>query len=71
MLPILNQGNVDLLVCGHLHPDRYIYMEPTADVPFPTLVQGYNSALRIEIADGHIAVKVVGTDGTVFLEKTL
>ena len=71
MLPILNQGNVDLLVCGHLHPDRYIYMEPTADVPFPTLVQGYNSALRIEIADGHIAVKVVGADGTVFLEKTL
>ena len=69
MLPILNQANVDLLVCGHLHPETYIFTEPTEDVHFPTLVQGYNSALRIEIEGDNIALKVVDENGTVLFSK--
>lgn len=71
MLPILNKANVDLLVCGHLHPETYTFTEPTEGIQFPTLVQGYNSALRIEIEDGKISLKVVNEDGAVLLEKTL
>ena len=71
MLPILNRANVDLLVCGHLHPETYTFTEPSEDVRFPSLVQGYNSALRIEIEGGRITIKVVDEDGNVLLAKTL
>lgn len=71
MVPILNRGNVDLMVCGHQHPETYTYQEATPDVSFPTLVQGYKSALRIDIADGKITLKVVDENGTVLLQKTL
>lgn len=71
MLPILNRANVDLLVCGHLHPETYTFSERTDDISFPTLVQGYNSALRIEIADEKITLKVVDENGTTLLQKTL
>ena len=71
MLPILNKANVDLLVCGHLHPETYVFTEATTEVTFPTLVQGYNSALRMEIAEGRITLKVVDENGTVLLEKTI
>jgi UDP-2,3-diacylglucosamine pyrophosphatase LpxH len=71
MLPILNNANVDLLVCGHLHPETYTFAETTENVSFPTLVQGYNSALRIDIADGKITLKVVDENGMVLLQKTL
>ena len=63
--------NVDLLVCGHLHPDTYTFLEATEEATFPTLVQGYNSALRMDVADGKITLKVVDENGTVLLEKTL
>lgn len=71
MLPILNKANVDLLICGHLHPETYTFTEPTEGVQFPTLVQGYNSGLRVEIEEGKIILKVLDEDGTVLLEKTL
>jgi predicted phosphodiesterase len=71
MMPILNNANVDLLVCGHLHPETYTFAEATENVSFPSLVQGYNSALRIDIADGKITLKVVDENGMVLLQKTL
>ncbi len=71
MTPILNRANVDLLVCGHLHPDTYTFLDATEEATFPTLVQGYNSALRMEVAEGKITLKVVDENGTVLLEKTL
>ena len=71
MLPVLNKANVDLLVCGHLHPNTYTFTERTDNITFPTLVQGYNSALRIEIAEGKITLKVVDENGTTLLQKTL
>lgn len=71
MTPILNQANVDLLICGHLHPETYIFTERTENITFPTLVQGYNSALRMEIREGKITLKVINEDGNILLEKTL
>ena len=71
MLPILNHANVDLVVCGHLHPETYLFTEATENVSFPTLVQGYNSALRIEITEGKITLNVIDENGTSLLQKTL
>lgn len=71
MTPILNRANVDLVVCGHSHPETYTFLEATENASFPTLVQGYNSALRIEIAEGKITLKAVDENGTVLFEKTL
>lgn len=71
MTPIINRANVDLLVCGHLHPETYTFLEATENVLFPTLVQGYNSALRIDIAEGKITLNVIDENGTSLLQKTL
>ena len=71
MFPILNMAKVDLLVCGHLHPETYTFTEPTEGAQFPSIVQGYNSALRIDIKEGKVTLKVVDENGTVLLSKTL
>ena len=71
MTPILNKADVNLLVCGHLQPKTYTLLEPTADANFPTLVQGYNSALRLDIKDGKITLRVVDADGNILDTKEL
>ena len=71
MTPILNKADVNLLVCGHLQPKTYTLLEPTADANFPTLVQGYNSALRLDIKDGKITLRVVDADGNLLDTKEL
>ncbi len=71
MTPILNKANVDLLICGHLHPQTYTFTEASDDITFPTLVQGYNSALRIEIKEGKISLFVVDENGNTLMTKTL
>lgn len=61
MLPLLNQANIDLMVCGHLHPETYTMIPKGAQGnDFPCLIQGYNSALRIDIEGGEVKTKVVG-----------
>ncbi|MCR4920753.1 MAG: metallophosphoesterase [Bacteroidaceae bacterium] len=71
MTPILNGGNIDLLVCGHLHPETYVFQEPAEGVAFPTLVQGYNSALRIDVVDGKVALRIVDASGNTLFYKVL
>lgn len=71
MTPILNNADVDLLVCGHLQPQTYELQEPTEDAHFPTLVQGYNSALRMDIQNGKITLRVMDADGKMLLNKEL
>lgn len=66
MLPLLNQAGIDLLVCGHLHPDTYTMLpKGTKDNDFPCLIQGYNSAVRIDIVGGALKLKVVDENGRV------
>ncbi len=61
MLPVLNQGKVDLLVAGHRHPEGYTMIEKGSQGnEFPVLVQGYNFGARIDIVNGEITVKAAG-----------
>lgn len=69
-LPVLNRADVDLMVAGHTH--RVFYHDTnSAGNRFPILEQGWNSATRLELADGAIQVKVIDTKGNVLLQKTL
>lgn len=64
MLPVLNKGNVDLMVAGHRHPESYTLINKgSKGNEFPVLVQGYNFGARIDIVDGRISIETAG--GTV------
>ncbi|MGN1257054.1 MAG: metallophosphoesterase family protein, partial [Bacteroidaceae bacterium] len=64
MLPVLNKGNVDLLVAGHRHPEGYTLINKgSKGNEFPVLVQGYNFGARIDIVDEKISIVTAG--GTV------
>ena len=61
MLPVLNRGNVDLLVAGHRHPESHTMIaKGSRGNEFPVLVQGYNFGARVDIVDGNISVKTAG-----------
>ena len=61
MLPLLNQANIDLLVCGHRHPESYTMIaKGKRGNEFPVLIQGYNFGARLDIADGKITVTTAG-----------
>lgn len=66
MLPLLNKAGVDLVVCGHRHPETF-NMIPAGSRgnDFPCIIQGYNSALRIDIEGGELKLKVVDENGKV------
>lgn len=60
MLPLLNQANIDLVVCGHLHPETCTELPAgTKGNQFPCVIQGYNNALRIDITGGKLTYKAV------------
>lgn len=64
MLPLLNKADIDLVVCGHLHPETYTMIPAgTQGNAFPCLIQGYNSALRIDIENGELKLKIVDETG--------
>lgn len=72
MLPLLNKAGIDLLVAGHQHPETYTLLPVgTQDNTFPCLVQGCNSALRIDIQDGHISLRIVDREGKLLDTLTL
>lgn len=61
MLPVLNRGNVDLLVAGHRHPESHTMIaKGSRGNEFPVLVQGYNFGARVDIVDENISVKTAG-----------
>ena len=69
-LPVLNKGNVDLLVSGHTH--RYFFHEQNVDGNnFPVLEQGESSAVRLELHGGKVQFQVIGVDGKILMEKTI
>lgn len=72
--PLLRQAKIDLLVGGHLHPKQCIVMPENykgAGNNYPAIIQGCYSGMRIDIdAQGHMRVRVIGTDGKMQYEHT-
>lgn len=64
MLPILNKANVNLLVSGHSMPETYAMLPAgIKGNNFTTLIQGSNTATRLDITDGKLNVTLVDANG--------
>lgn len=60
-IPLLNNANVDIMLCGHLH--RYIRNEAKDDVKFPVIVNSNNTVLKAEAQNNKLSIKVLDQDG--------
>lgn len=69
-LPVLNEADVDLLVSGHTHQYEY-YPAGSKGVNFPVLVQGFSSAVRLDLKEGNIQCKVINQENEVLQELVL
>lgn len=60
-IPLLNNANVDIILCGHLH--RYIRNEAKDGVKFPVIVNSNNTVLKAEAQNNKLSIKVLDQDG--------
>ena len=60
-IPLLNNANVDIMLCGHLH--RYIRNEAKDGVKFPVIVNSNNTVLKAEAQNNKLSIKVLDQDG--------
>jgi predicted phosphodiesterase len=70
--PLLDRCDIDMLISGHYHPATYTYMDKNYDNKgnqFEEYNIGNHSAMRIDIADGNINLKIVSSKGLVLLDK--
>lgn len=67
-VPILNELGVDLMLCGHLHRNKY--EEPSNAIKFPVLVNSNNSVVSVETNGNQMNLVVLDTDGKVVTKKT-
>lgn len=74
ILPLLKQCDIDLLVSGHIHPSTFTYVGKdyqNKGNQFEEYNIGAHSAMRIDIADGNINLKIVSPRGVVLLDKVV
>ncbi|MCL1822555.1 MAG: metallophosphoesterase, partial [Prolixibacteraceae bacterium] len=62
-VPILNEANVDVMLCAHLH--RNLNINPNADVKFPVIVNAHKTVLRGIAKNNQLEMAVMETDGKV------
>ncbi len=67
-IPILNQANVDLMLCAHLH--EFVYTEPNANLKFPILTNSNETIVSAKADGGKLDIKVIGLDGKTTFQKT-
>ena len=67
-VPILNELGVDLMLCGHLHRNKY--EEPSAGIKFPVLVNSNNSVVSVETNGDQMNLEVFDLDGKVVTKKS-
>lgn len=67
-VPILNEIGVDLMLCGHLHRNKY--EEPSTLIHFPVLVNSNNSVVSLKANRNQMSLQVLDLDGKVITEKS-
>ncbi|SEA08040.1 Calcineurin-like phosphoesterase [Porphyromonadaceae bacterium NLAE-zl-C104] len=67
-VPILNEIGVDLMLCGHLHRNKY--EEPSTQIQFPVLVNSNNSVVSLKTNGNRMDLQVLDLDGKVITEKS-
>ena len=61
-LPILNNANVDIMLCGHTH--NYQYIEPNNIVSFPILINDNETYLDVKVNQKEMELLVKDPKGT-------
>ena len=69
MIPILNEANINVMLCGHLHR-HVIYPEQEGVLEFPIVVNDNVSSLLVRTDSRGVHVKSVHMDGHTNYEKT-
>lgn len=67
-IPILNDANINLMICGHLH--KFVYTEANAQVKFPVLTNSNTAIVSAETKNGKLDVKVIEQDGRTSFHQT-
>ncbi len=59
--PLMNAGQVDLLICGHTH--QYAKVPPKeGENQYPIMINSNDSLLRVDVKDDSLKVTVTGAD---------
>ncbi len=66
-VPILNDANVDVMLCAHYH--RFAYHPNLDGVNFPVIVNSNNSYITGETNSGKLSIEVVDSKGKSLLKK--
>lgn len=67
-VPVLNDLDVDLMLCGHLHRNKY--EEPSSQIKFPILVNSNNSVVSVKAKGDRMDLEVIDLDGKVLTVKS-
>lgn len=60
-IPLLNNADVDVMLCGHLH--QYVRNEPKNGVKFPVIVNSNNTLLKAEAKENELNIRILDLDG--------
>jgi len=60
-VPLLNEANPDVMICGHLH--RYFHRKPGNEVNFPVVVNSNNTVVRAEADAGTLSLQILNKKG--------
>jgi len=67
-VPVLNEANVDVMLCGHIH--RYLKTEPDAIIKFPIISNAHRTVLKGIAKNNQLEIVVRDLDGKV-VERTI
>lgn len=61
-VPLLNNQNITVMMCGHTH--RYSYFEPDGkEFDFPLIINAHNTNLEVEVSPNEMVIKRKDTEG--------
>lgn len=60
-VPLLNEANIDVIICGHLH--RYLHQKPGNGVNFPVVVNSNNTVVRAEADAESLSLNIINKKG--------
>lgn len=60
-VPLLNEANVDVMLCGHLH--KYINQQPGNGVNFPVIVNSNTTVVKAEADTRLLNLKIINEKG--------
>lgn len=67
-VPILDQANIDLMICGHTH--KFGYTDTLQGCNFPIVINSNNGVLTGVVNGNNLNIKVQEADGKISMEKT-